>query len=158
MISARVESHAQCDVVRRNQAALATQVSMNPYDARRGPGILLALAIANRGIEAARLDSLLGQQIDSLRTTPVADHELQKVKTMFRAGFVRERETTSGRAEALHHYDRFHAALADINTDLDRYLAVTAEDIRRVAGKYLDPANLVGVIVLPGVAAPEGTR
>lgn len=148
-------SRLNVNVVRRNQAALGTQVSMNPYDARRGPGVLLAFAIANRGIEAARLDSLLAQQIDSLRTTLVAEHELQKVKTMFRAGFVRERETTRGRAEALHHYDRFHAALADINTDLDRYLAVTAEDIRRVAGKYLDPANLVDVIVLPGVAAPD---
>jgi zinc protease len=145
-------SRLNVNVVRRNQAALGTQVSINPYDARRGPGVLLALAIANRGIEAARLDSLLAQQIDSLRTTLVAEHELQKVKTMFRAEFIRERETTSGRAEALHHYDRFHAALADINTDLDRYLAVTAEDIRRVAGKYLDPANLVDVIVLPGAA------
>jgi predicted Zn-dependent peptidase len=142
-------------VVRRDRAALGVQVSMNPYDARRGPGVLLALAIANQGVEAAKLDSLLGQQLDSLRTTLVSAQELQKAKTMFRAGFIRERETTSGRAEALHHYDRFHGALADINTDLDRYLAVTADDIRRVATKYLDPANLVDVIVQPGAGARD---
>jgi predicted Zn-dependent peptidase len=145
-------SRLNVTVVRRDRAALAAQASMNPYDARRGPGVLLALAVANQGVDAGRVDSLLGQQLDSLRTTLVAPQELQKAKTIFRVGFIRERETTSGRAEALHHYDRFHASLSEINTDLDRYLAVTAEDIRRVAGKYLDPANLVDVIVMPRAA------
>ena len=151
-------SRLNVTVVRRDRAALEAQASMNPYDARRGPGILLAFAVANQGVDAVRLDSLLTHQLDSLRTTLVTSQELQKAKTMFRAGFIRERETTSGRAEALHHYDRFHASLADINTDLDRYLRVTADDIRRVAGKYLDPANLVDVIVLPraGASSPTG--
>ena len=146
-------SRLNVTVVRRDRAALGPQVNMNPYDVRRGPGVLLALAIANQGVTAGRLDSLLARQMDSLRTTLVTAQELQKAKTIFRSGFIRERETTSGRAEALHHYDRFHSSLGEINTDLDRYLAVTAEDIRRVAGKYLDPANLVTVIVLPGAGA-----
>ena len=150
-------SRLNVTVVRRDRAALGAQVSMNPYDARRGPGILLALAVANQGVDAARLDTLVGQQVDSLRTTLVTPQELQKAKTMFRAGFIRERETSSGRAEALHHYDRFHSSLAEINSDLDRYLAVTADDVRRVAGKYLDPANMVNVIVLPGGAAQGKT-
>jgi len=129
-------SRLNVTVVRRDRAALGAQVSMNPYDARRGPGILLALAVANQGVDAARLDTLVGQQVDSLRTTLVTPQELQK---------------------ALHHYDRFHSSLAEINSDLDRYLAVTADDVRRVAGKYLDPANMVNVIVLPGGAAQGKT-
>jgi zinc protease len=148
-------SRLHVTVVRRDRAALEAQVSMNPYDARRGPGVLLAFAVANQGVDAVRLDSLLAQQVDSLRTTLVSPQELQKAKTIFRAGFIRERETTSGRAEALHHYDRFHASVADINTDLDRYLTVTAGDIRRVAGKYLDPANLLDVIVQPAARAAQ---
>jgi zinc protease len=147
-------SRLNVTVVRRDRAAVGAQVSMNPYDARRGPGILLALAVANQGVDPGKLDSLLGRQLDSLRTTLVSAQELQKAKTIFRAGFIRERETTSGRAEALHHYDRFHASLGEINTDLDRYLAVTADDIRRVAVKYLNPANLLDVVVQPGA----GTR
>jgi len=145
-------SRLNVTVVRRDRAAVAAQATMNPYDARRGPGILVAYAVANQGVDAGRLDSLLGRQLDSLRTTAVTPEELQKAKTIFRAGFIRERETTSGRAEVLQHYDRFHTSLSEINTDLDRYLAVTAEDIRRVAAKYLDPANLVNVIVMPRAA------
>jgi predicted Zn-dependent peptidase len=39
--------------------------------------------------------------------------------------------------------------LAEINGDLERFLAVTAADVRRVAAKYLDPANAVVIIVKP---------
>src|SRR2546429_114530 len=55
----------------------------------------------------------------------------------------------AGKAEELHHYDMFHPSLAEINSDLDRVLAVTAQDVRRVAAKYLDPANAVVIIVKP---------
>ena len=40
-------------------------------------------------------------------------------------------------------------------SDLDRYLAVSAADIRRVATKYLDPANAVVVSVRPKVAPAD---
>ena len=144
-------------VVRREKAALGVQAEINPYDARRGPGVLLVLAIANQGIDPAKLDSLLAREVDSMRSANVTAEELQKAKNLFRADFVRNRETSLGRAEELQHYLMFHRALADINSDLDRYLAVTADDIRRVAGKYLDPANAVAVIVQPGAGAAKAT-
>ena len=46
----------------------------------------------------------------------------------------------------------FHASPAEINTDLERFLAVTADDIRRVAGKYLDPVNALVIIVKPAAS------
>ena len=137
-------------VVRRDKAALGTQVIMNPFDSRRGPAVLLTLAIANQGVDPAKLDTLLAAQLDSVRSSGVTADELTKAKNTFRAGFIHSRETTLGKAEELHHYDMFHASLGEINTDLDQVLAVTADDIRRVAGKYLDPANAVVVIVKPG--------
>src|SRR6266566_5216153 len=140
-------------VVRRQKAALGTQVAMNPFDSRRGPGVLLALAIANQGVDPLRLDTLLTAQLDSLRATGVTSEELTKAKNTFRAGFIHGRETTLGRAEELHHYDMFHTSLAEINSDLDRFLAVTADDIRRVAGKYLDPANALVIIVKPATGS-----
>jgi zinc protease len=139
-------------VVRRERAALGTQVAMNPFDSRRGPGVLLVLAIANQGVDALKLDTLMAAQLDSLRSADVTDEELTKAKNTFRANFIHTRETTLGKAEELQHYDMFHASLAEINRDLEHYLAVTAADIRRVAGKYLDPANAVIVIVKPPAA------
>jgi zinc protease len=139
-------------VVRRERAALGTQVAMNPFDSRRGPGVLLVLAIANQGVDPLKLDTLVAGQLDSLRGVAVSDEELTKAKNTFRANYIHTRETTLGRAEELHHYDMFHHSLAEINEDLGRSLAVTAADIRRVAAKYLDPANAVVIIVKPPAA------
>ena len=136
-------------VVRRERAALGTQVAMNPFDSRRGPGVLLVLAIANQGVDPLKLDTLVARQLDSLRGVAVSDEELTKAKNTFRANYIHTRETTLGRAEELHHYDMFHRSLAEINEDLGRSLAVTAADIRRVAAKYLDLGNAVVIIVKP---------
>jgi zinc protease len=141
-------------VVRRAKAALGTQVAMNPFEARRGPGVLIAVAIANQGIDPLKLDTLVAAELDSLRTTDVTADELTKAKNTLRAGYIQGRETTLGKAEELHHYDMFHSSLAEINTDLERFLAVTAADIRRVAGKYLDPATALVVVVRPAPPPP----
>jgi zinc protease len=138
-------------LVRRAQAAVGTQTFLTPD--RRGPGVLVVLAIANQGVAVEGLDTLLATQFDSLRTAGVTPDELTKAKNTFRANYVEGRETTLGRAEELHHFDLFHASVAEINTDLDRYLAVTADDIRRVALKYFDPANAVVFIVRPAAAS-----
>jgi zinc protease len=141
-------------VVRRDKAALFTQVFAT--EDRNGPGILAALAVANQGISAARLDSLIAQQLDSVIRQGVTDAELTKAKNTFRAQFIANRETTLSKAEALQHYGLFHDSMADINTDLDAVLAVTADEIRRVAAKYLDPANAVVMVVKPGAAQQGG--
>ncbi|HET7791269.1 MAG TPA: pitrilysin family protein [Gemmatimonadales bacterium] len=142
-------------VVRNAKAAVAVQAFANPFGPRRGPGVLVIFGIVNQGVAVEHLDSLIGMQIDSIRSSGVTPEELTKAKNTFRAGFIQDRETTLSKAEDLHHYDMFHDSLAEINTDLDRYLSVTADDIRRVANKYLDPANALTVIVRPA-ATPSG--
>ena len=145
-------------VVRREKAALGTQVIVNPFDSRRGPGVLLVLAIANQGVDPLKLDTIVTAQLDSIRVAGVTDEELTKAKNAFRASFVHTRETTLGKAEELHHYDMFHPSLAEINSDLERFLAVTGEDVRRAAAKYLDPANAVVIIVKPAAGGGGGAR
>ena len=141
-------------IVRRDKAALGVQAVM--VGTRRGPGVTVVLGITNQGVDVNRLDSLLASEVDSIRASGVTAEELTKAKNSFRADFIRNRETTLSLAEDLHHYDMFHRSLAEINTELARYLAVTADDIRRVAQKYLDPANAVVIIVKAGAGAGGG--
>jgi predicted Zn-dependent peptidase len=140
-------------IVRRAKAALGAGALLNPSGPRRGPGVALVFGIVNQGVSVDRLDSLLVEQVDSIRAHGVTAEELTKAKNGFRAAFVSNRETTMNKAEELHHYLMFHESLDEINTDLDTILAVTADDVRRVAGRYYDPANAVTVIVRPAPAA-----
>jgi zinc protease len=114
----------------------------------------LLFGIVNQGISPDRLDSLIVAEIDAVRESGVTAEELTKAKNTVRTAFVTNRETTLNRAEEIHHYLMFHDSLAEINSDFDRFLAVTPDDIRRVARTYLAPANVVTVLVRP--AAPQG--
>jgi predicted Zn-dependent peptidase len=134
-------------VVRREQAAVATQMFMTSD--RNGPGVLVVLGIANQGVDVQRLDSLLVAELAAAVANGVTPEELTKAKNGFRASFIGNRETTLAKAEELHHYLLFHDALDEINTELDRVLAVTADDLQRVAATYFDPANAVVVVVRP---------
>jgi len=149
-------SRLNVTIVRREKAALGAGSFIPP--SRRGPGATLVFAISNQGVEIDRVDTLLSAQIDTIRANGITADELTKAKNTFRAQFIGNRETVLNKAEELHHYAMFHAVMADINTDLDHFLAVTNDDIRRVAAKYLDPANAVILVVKPAAASTGGAR
>jgi zinc protease len=98
------------------------------------------------------MDSLIGVQLDSIRANGITPAELEKAKNVLRAGFIGNRETTLGKAEELHHYLTFHKSIDEINTDLDRLLSVTSDDVKRVANTYLAPGNVTLLIVRAGAA------
>jgi zinc protease len=114
------------------------------------------LGIANRGVSAGRLDSLLAAQVETIRSSGVTADELTRAKNQYRAGVIQGRETTFGIAEAINYYSLLFPSVADMNTEPQRYLAVTAEDIKRVATKYLDPANATVVTVNPAGKQQSG--
>ena len=143
-------------VVRREKAAVAAGGILNPFGSRNGPGIFVAYGIVNQGVSANRMDSLIGLQLDSIRVNGITPAELEKAKNVLRSGFIGNRETTLGKAEELHHYLTFHTAIDEINTDLDRLLAVTSDDVKRVANTYLAPGNLTLLIVRAGAAPSSG--
>ena len=149
-------SRLNVSVVRRDKAAVATGSLLNPFGSRNGPGVWVTYGIVNQGVSADRMDSLLAAQLDTIRANGVTADELAKAKNLLRAGFIANRETTMGKAEELHHYLTFHNSIDEINTDLERVLAVTTDDIKRVASTYLDSRNLTVVVVRAGTGATSG--
>ncbi len=149
-------SRLNVSIVRREKAALfaGSGIAGN----HRGPGTTFAFGVANQGVSVDHVDSLLAAQVDTIRASGITADELTKAKNTFRAQFIENRETVLNKAEELHHYAMFHAVMADINTDLDRFMAVTNDDIRRVAAKYLDPANAVILVIKPAPASPGGAQ
>jgi predicted Zn-dependent peptidase len=149
-------SRLNITVVRREKVAVGTGSFLNPNGARNGPGVFLVFGVVNQGIPVDRMDSVIGMQLDSIRSNGIAPDELAKAKNILRASFISNRETTLGKAEELHHYRTFHTSIDEINTDLDRILAVTSEDVKRVANTYLAPGNLTLVIIRAGPGPASG--
>ena len=74
---------------------------------------------------------------------------MEKSKIQFKTDFVRNRQTVLGKAETIHDYLYHGGDLSKINTDIDRYMAVSNEDIMRVAKTYFVENNRTVVIAQP---------
>jgi len=88
-------------------------------------------------------------QIESLKTKPVSDYELEKVKNAIENDFTNMRQTTHGKAELLAHYYVYFNNTELINSDIKNYLDVTPPEIMYAANKYLSQDNRVVLYFVP---------
>jgi len=123
-------------------------------ESRGGPGLFYAYAIVSQSSGAETASDALGAEVARLGQD-VTQGELDKAKNQLRASGTFGRQTTYQMAEEVQHFALFHVSPEEINTDLDRYSAVTLDDLRRVAQKYLVLANSTAIVVNPVAGAGE---
>jgi predicted Zn-dependent peptidase len=137
-------SRLKLTLVREARAAVASQAGI--FGNRRGPGAFGALAIANQGVTADSIDALLTTQIGYLGDS-LSEADVTKAKNIYRASVISSRQSAFDIAEALQHAALFLGSPEAANTDFRRYMAVTVDDVRRVARTYLRPENSLTLIV-----------
>ena len=106
---------------------------------------------ANAGRSLEEIEGIVRQELDALRQSGPNEHELQRAKNRIESQHVRQLERVGGfggRADQLNFYNTYTGDPSGINTDLDRYLAVAAEDVRHAAKTALGE-NMVRLTVLP---------
>jgi len=134
-------------MVREEQAALQSAALSN---LRLGPGLIQLIGIANQGVEAERLLELLDEEVDRIVADGVTEEELERARNQVRASTILGRQTVMGRAEALQTANHFYGTPQAVLTAVERVEAVTAEDVRRVAGTYLVRDNRAVIFTRPG--------
>lgn len=80
---------------------------------------------------------------------PTAE-ELQKAKSGLELNFLRGLESNLGKAEQLISGSVFHGNPAQFKTDIQKTLAITAADVKRVAAQYLPKSRIVLSVVPKG--------
>ena len=136
-------------LAREKKLAVGQQLMLNPFGPRRGPGMWLALAIANQGVVADSLEAGMTAEIARVASDGITEAELSKARNQYRAGKVNARQTAFEMTEAIQTATFYLGSAEAINTDLDRYAKITVADIKRVAATYLIPANSLIVTVNP---------
>ena len=139
-------------VVRELKLAQFAIVLSNPASPRRGPGIFLALAIANQGVTLDSLEAGLGAEFRRIATEGVSAAELTKAQNGYRTRLITQQQQVLARAEALQSANLFLGDPEAVNTNWRRYLAVTAADLQRVAQQYFKPENALVLLITPGAA------
>lgn len=107
------------------------------------PGLTMAFALANMGVDPSEVESAMLIEIDRLKNELISDQELQKLQNQIENGFISSNASVAGIAESLANYHMYFGDAKLINNEVDRYNAVTTEEIRAAARKYYTPENRV---------------
>ena len=136
-------------VVRDLKLAQFSVSLLNPAAQRRGPGVFLTLAVVNQGVVADSLEQALASQVARIATEGVTAAELDKARNAYRTGLITQQQQSLARAEAIHSAYMFLGEAEAVNTDWRRFMAVTLEDVKRVAKSYLVPENSLAILIVP---------
>jgi zinc protease len=133
-------------LVYRQRVATAAHASA---DLREQPGLFSFRAIASTATPIERVREALDAEIARLRDELPSASEMERVRTQIASSFVRSRQTYNNIAVALVRSAVERDDPGALNSDLDRYRAVTDADVQRVARQYLTRENRTTIEYLP---------
>jgi len=113
------------------------------------PGVSIAFAICNAGLDPSDVEASMDEVIAKVQNEMISDEEFQKLKNQIENTFISSNSRVSGIAESLANYHMYFGDANLINTEIDRYLAVTKEDIMSAAKTYFAKDKRVVLYYLP---------
>lgn len=129
-----------------NQKAIQATV-FNSASELAGEFTMLVLPFP--GQTMSDFEEQMEQILDDFAEEGVSDEDLQKIKAEYEADFINGLASVSGKVSQLASYETFAENADFIQQDLERYRAVTKEDITRVFNKYIKDKPAVVQSVLP---------
>lgn len=113
------------------------------------PGLAIHFAIANAGVDVKELEHSMDAEMARVQRDGVPAAELAKLKAQLESEYISANARVAGVAGNL---ATAYMLLGDtqlVNTELDRYLSLTSEDLQRAARSYFDKQRRVVLHYLP---------
>jgi predicted Zn-dependent peptidase len=143
------------EMVRDKKISLAAGAQAE-FPGGKYPNLFLLFLVPNMGHTVEENEKAAYQIIERLKTEKVSDETLNRIKTKVRASLVRRLDSNSGMAEALTYYSVNYGDWRKMFTSIDDIAKVTADDVQRVARKYLVPeTRTVAYTYAPGASKGE---
>ena len=136
---------------------IASEVSVYTED-RRGPDLFGVWCLLAQGHTGAEARAVIDAEIVRIGRDGITAQELDKVKNLLRRSFVFGLQSNLARARQLAEFELYDGNASLLRSELDRYLAVTADDVRRVAGQYFEATNRTVLDVLPAEERPAAAQ
>jgi len=120
------------------------------YDAvSRAPSMFLLSGTPANGHTVKELEQALLNQIERIKTEPISEQELQRVKAQVTASDVYQRDSVFYQAMEIGMLETSGLSRHYVDEYVDRIDAVTAKQVRTVAKKYLVDSNLTVAVLEP---------
>jgi len=116
------------------------------------PNLFWAYAIMNQGHTAAEGEQSVVNVLEDLKAKAVDSKELEKARNQEISGFILGRETDQEKGDAIGAATVLGKDPHMVNTELDRYLKVTADDVQRVARQYFTKQQSTVLLITPAAS------
>ncbi len=106
-------------------------------------------ALVRPGVDPARVEKALFDQVAAVRAEHVTAEELERAKNAYEMEFVDRLQNLEERASILNMYQAEVGDPSYVQRDLDRYRRGTAQDLLAVAKRVLSPDAVVVLTIVP---------
>src|ERR1700741_5134224 len=122
-------------------------------DERRGPSAFYIFALPKPGEDVAKIRAQIFDEINRIANDGPTDAEMEKLRNSLCNDAVRGRQSTMYRAQRLAEFALYDSDPRLVDSELDHYLSVTADDIKNALARYVDVDNRVVLDIIPAAAA-----
>jgi zinc protease len=116
---------------------------------RRGPSLFQIVAVPRPGIKVEDLEKAIDEEIVAVQKDGITDAELAKVRTQILRQQIQTRSSSLATAIQIGTLAVNFNDPNLINTTYDKVAAVTADQVKQAAQKYLVPAHRAVLITMP---------
>jgi len=120
-------------VERKEMAQFAFSFAYGLEDA--GMGIFAAIAAKDIALDDIQTE--FDAEIEKIKNELISQEEFEKIRNQYENQFITSNSSVAGIAENLADNHVYNGGAKNINTELQKYMSVTREDIQRVAKEYL---------------------
>jgi len=104
------------------------------------PGLVVIEGKLIKGVTMEAADAAIEEELEKIKAAPISEKELTKVKNKTESAIVFEDMSVMNRANSLAIYELLGDA-GMMNTELDKYRAVTAGELLETSRRIFDPMN-----------------
>jgi zinc protease len=121
----------------------------------KDPGVYAMMLLYNPAFQGEQIVQQAQEEMARIQEDGVGADELARARTYLRASRVRQLQSSHRRAQYLGKYELLDGRPEYINTELEEFLAVTPEEIRAAARKYIDPGKRTVLHIVPDNGGEE---
>jgi zinc protease len=153
VVASLLTSGKNSRLYRRLVYELQIAQDVNAFQQSQGLGsVFTIIATARPGQTLEKIQEVIDEELDKLRTTPAEEREMTRTLNQIEANFYRQMERVggfSGKADQLNAYYTRTGMPDYFEEDLGRYRTVSAADVTSAVGRYLPRDRRVELSIVP---------
>jgi len=127
-------------------------------DERRGPSALYIFALPKPGEEVNTIREQIFDEISRIAADGPTEAEMEKLRNSLCNDAVRGRQSAMYRAQRLAEFALYDSDPQLLDSELDQYLSVTADDIKQAVARHMDVENRVVLDIIPQAASEHAAE